>query len=205
MPIEWKIARRERACRGCERPFDDGERHFSALFVEEGQLVRADFCRGCWDRRGAQGSDGAGSDLLWWRTRHEVERKRSVALDFEVVESLFWSLEDREEERVLELRYLLGLLLLRKRRLKILGTLRAGERGALADSFRVRRPRSERETLVRLFDLTPERMDALREDLRRILEGAGLDDGSDGAAEASVAAEGPDEAPSAETAADDAR
>ena len=164
MNTSWSISRRLPACTACQRDFVEGERHHSALSVREEALVREDLCRSCWD---ARREEGGPEPIFWWRTRHSVGRKRGLQLDLDALEALFRSLEGRAERGVRELRYVLCLLLMRKRRLKVL----AVERGEEGESFVVRRPRREERMRVFVFDFTPERMGELRAELSAILEG----------------------------------
>lgn len=208
---DWKISRRRGQCTACERPFEDGERLVSTLRLGPEGLERGEFCRAWWssrpeDARGeacaaacrarAEGAAPAGDveDVFWWATRHSVEAKKTVALDLESLERLFLELEGRDEERLRELRYLLCLLLMRKRRLKV----EKIERGAEGESFVVRRPRREERHRVFVFDFEPERMEELRTQLQAIFDGAeGLDE--IGAEPSDAEAESPEEeAPLAE-------
>jgi hypothetical protein len=165
---EWKIRRRQGSCSACEREFEDGERHASLLRIEEDELARLDLCAACWRAR-----DGGGEgDLFWWFTRHQANKKRTVALDLASLERLFLELEGREEQRLREVRYLLCLLLMRKKRLK----LERVQRGRAGEALVVRRPRRKEELVVHVFDFTTERIDELRTHLQEILEGAGPTD-----------------------------
>jgi hypothetical protein len=160
----WKIERRRGVCGGCERQFDDGERHRSCLLVAgEAGLVRQDLCATCLDARGAP--QGA---LFWWSTRHELDRKRTVQMDLGSLERLFLELEGREELAVRELRYVLCLLLMRKRRLKV----ERIQRDAEGESFVVKRPRRDARYQVYVHDFTPARMDEIRAELQAIFDGA---------------------------------
>jgi hypothetical protein len=160
--VDWKFNRRQGTCCACDRPFADGERHFSALSVSAGELAREDTCEACRKEPGGE------SDLFWWRTRHTVNKDRRLRLNLEALEALFISLEGKQEPGLRELRYVLCLLLMRKRRLK----MRRIVRDESGESFLVNRPRRQEELRVFVFDFTPERMEELRDKLRRIFEGA---------------------------------
>jgi hypothetical protein len=188
---DWRISRRRGTCSACERVFDDGERYMSSLRVTPEGLERADLCPAYWDgkpeaahgeacRRACQeraesGIEGAveGQDLFWWATRHQVERKKTVQLDLESLERLFLELEGKTEPAVQELRYVLCLILMRKRRLKVERVLRTAE----GEAFRVKRPRRDERYEVRVFDFTAERMAEVRTQLQAIFDGAETVDG----------------------------
>jgi len=159
---DWNLRRNHIACAGCEAGFADRARYFSLLCTENGEILRRDFCLGCWSKRPAQAAD-----LFWWRTRHTESRQRGLALNLEALEALFIALEGRNDLAIKELRFLLCLLLMRKRRLKTVRMTR--EQGV--DAFVVRRPRRQEEFTVYVFDFSPERMAELREELRSIFAG----------------------------------
>jgi len=158
----WSFRRRKGHCTACERAFEGGEPHFSALLVEGEQLARHDLCKTCW-----RVQEGAGPGVLfWWRTHHAEDKRKGLALNLEAIEGLFLGLEGRTERHLRELRYVLCLLLLRKRRLRI----ERIERSADGESMRVRRPRRKETLQVFVFDFDAERMDQLRGELQRVFD-----------------------------------
>jgi hypothetical protein len=162
---EWKLGRRASVCGGCQRAFADGEPHFSALALADGALSRAERCSRCF------GADDARSSLFWWRTRFSLATKRALVLDLEGLDALFGALEPRSEETAQELRYVLALVLLRKRRYKLART----ETDASGEFLVLARPRSTASVRVRVFDLPPERQAVQKEALKRIFEGASFE------------------------------
>jgi len=158
---DWTFRRRQATCQACAKLFEEGERHASALAIVGEALAREDVCTGCWIAR--VGRD----ELFHWFTRHR-EGKRGLQLDLGTLEALFVRLEGRVEPRVREMRYLLALLLLRKRRIKVDRILRDPE----GEAMLVHRPRRKESFRVFVFDFTAERMQALRADLVLLLEGA---------------------------------
>ena len=187
---DWKLTRREPRCSACDQEFADGEPLYSRLAVVAAELERSDHCQGCWEARkeeelaaapadgsarssegqgalsGAQSSEAAPTTVIWWRTRHQVG-KRGPSMDIESVQALFLALEDAPTQELAELRYLLALILLRKRRLKVVKIVR-GEDG---EGFLVRRPRRKEKLLVRVYDLDAEKSAQLREVLLKLFEG----------------------------------
>lgn len=166
---DWKIRRKGLGCARCARPFAEGEPHFSVLLLAAETLEREDHCGACFqDRRRVP----AAEELIWWRTRRPTAQRRGLAVDYETVEQLFHGLAPRTETRLQELRFLLCLLLMRKRRLKL---VRVAGRGA-DEVMCLRRPRRQEEIAVRVFDLGEERLAALRADLEGLFEGASAED-----------------------------
>ena len=162
----WKYGRRHPACADCEREFDEGEAHFSYLQVsEEAELDRVDVCLTCWDAREDEPPE------LWWRSRRHPARKQGLAIDMEGLEAVFHQLASLESERHRELRYVLCLLLMRKRRLLMNRALR--RKGG--EYLLVRRPRRKEDIEVEVFDLSADRLDEIRVGLQRLFEGEGID------------------------------
>lgn len=158
---EWRFQRRQGRCQACAKAFEEGERHASVLRVQADTVEREDVCCAC-----QEGRDGSG-ELFYWFTRHRTDR-RKLQLDLGTLEQLFVQLEGRAERGIREMRYVLCLLLMRKRRLK----LERVQRGAEGESMLVRRPRRKEGFEVFVFDFSPERRGELRRDLLAVFEGA---------------------------------
>ena len=171
MATTWTITRRQGGCAETGTEFGDGERHVSMLRVNDGALERLDLCLAAWRdlRTRIEAKDSPEEEpLFWWMTRHEVTKKKTVALDMDSLAGLFVQLEGREEVQVRELRYVLCLLLMRKRRVKVEKVLREdGE-----ESFIVKRPRDDTRYKVYVYDFEPERLDEVRAQLQAVFDGA---------------------------------
>ena len=103
---------RARSCSVCGREFAPLERYLSALFEEGEEFRRRDYCERCWQGP-PEGS------FSYWRGRvpPEEEPEQRFVEEGELLE-LFGRLEGVREPRQQAFRYLLGLLLMRKRLLK---------------------------------------------------------------------------------------
>jgi len=178
---EWKIRRLRGECAKCGRAFEtDGERILTLVRFDGDDLVREDYHPECWE----EPTDA----IYWWATRFEVKGKSVFALDFELIERLFFQLEERTGDKIRELRYLLCLMLMRKRRLKLVKV----HRGKEGESMLVRRPRSKEEWRVFVHDFEPERIEVLRGELATLLDGD-LEIGDEGPEEEPGNGAGPDE------------
>lgn len=173
---KWQIGNRVATCKGCDTEFKDGDHLYSLLRVTDTGLERADLCLEC------HANEQLSSALFWWRTRYQVEEQRGLKLDLEALEALFLALDPdggKEDaaggqptsERLLQLRYLLCLILLRKRRLKVTKVARK-HNGIEGEFFLVKRPRRTEQLAVAVFDFDADRIAELRDDLQRIFEGA---------------------------------
>lgn len=169
MATTWHISRRGATCAATDRPFEDGERHASFLRVTDGALERVDLSLEAWkDERARIDAQDAEEPLLFWYTRHHVEPKKTVQLDLDSLDRLFVQLEGHGNRDVREFRYVLCLLLMRKRRVKVEKVLREdGE-----ESFLVKRPKDDTRYTVYVYDFEPERLEDLRAQLQAVFDGA---------------------------------
>ena len=182
---EWKVTRRTDACSRCEREFEEEEVFFSVLLISEEEVRREDACGACFTRDAERPEESQREHLIFWRSRRRLGKK-AFAVDFEALEGLFLALEGRSEAELREVRYLLSLLLMRKKRVKLVQTVRREDGEAMV----LRRPRRTEELLVYVYDLTPDRTAHLRDKLQAIFEGAPLEE--------LMAAPAPARAPAAE-------
>lgn len=128
-------------CQTCGRVFQPSEEYLSGLAEVEPDerhphgMARRDFCPEHWKQ------DGAGW-IAFWHTRvpvpEEPARKRLVIDDDRLLE-VFFRLAGTTDPLKLDLRYVIGLMLVRKRRLKLEGTRHRGGEAVL----RVRKSRSK--------------------------------------------------------------
>ena len=157
---QWKIRRRQGECSACDHVFADGERHASLLRIDGDEIQRGDLCDACWQQH------DQGEDLIFWFTHHQEDKKRTLALDLATMERLFLELAGKDSDALKEVRYLLCLLLMRKRKLKLERVKRTKD----AELLVMRRPRRKDLHEVQVFDFDAERMDELR---GRLSGGAG--------------------------------
>ncbi|RIK72948.1 MAG: hypothetical protein DCC67_18490, partial [Planctomycetota bacterium] len=111
MLLEHEIAPCSRQCAVTGRPFGRGEVYFSELRIDHGVVLRRDFSAANW----AGPSDGG---IAWWRSRTpELDAARPKLAPQDVLLNLFAELDSQPLEA--EFRYLLGLLLIRRRLVKL--------------------------------------------------------------------------------------
>jgi hypothetical protein len=110
MHLELEIKNCSRTCAATARPLNPGEFYFSVLVTEGQDFARQDYSVEAWQ--------GPPEDCLgWWRSRIPTKDDAQPRLaPTDVMLNLFEALEDRPAE--LAFRYLLGLLLLRRKVLR---------------------------------------------------------------------------------------
>ncbi len=111
----WHIKSRAHQCSISEKDFDDGETFFTALFPdpESGGYLRLDFSQEAWNSRDAESDN----PFSFWRTIYrppEIEAKVEI-VDKEDPESLLTSLIEQDEAHTENTRYILAVMLERKK------------------------------------------------------------------------------------------
>lgn len=163
---EYKIDPSPRRCRACQREFAVGEEYFSAVAEtpEENRLSRHDFCPACWRPDGEV-------YFSFWRTRvpePEAPVRRGPRVDLARLMPLFERLADAPDEAAGRFRYVLALVLMRKRRLKIVESRRlAGGRG---EELVLRETGSDRRHTVSCPRVTEDEIRSVADRLREILD-----------------------------------
>jgi hypothetical protein len=162
---DWKVERGTRRCAVSERPFEPGETYYSALLEDEEGFRRQDFCAAAW-----QEQDPA-AFFSFWKTRlpeeGEEERPQRRFIDTDVIYTFFTRLRDAASEEKQTFRYLLALILIRKRYLR----LEEFTRGADGREYLVVHDRRAEETLHILNpEATREALAAAQQELSCIFD-----------------------------------
>jgi hypothetical protein len=143
MVEEYKIESSRRTCHECHRQFQPRDEYVSALFEVETDaahsngLMRLDFCDEHWQVNRTE-------QLAYWRTRvplPEEPRKKRLVIDDERLLDVFFRLDGTADPGRVDLRYVIALMLIRKRRLKLDGSRRRGN-----ESFMIVRKSRSKET-----------------------------------------------------------
>ncbi len=109
---EWEINKPLGQCCGTGRKIDYGEEYFGAL-VETGEgLQRQDFCADYWEKEKPK-------VFCYWKTRlPHPNQKKQIFVDDEMMLAFFERLGKETEQEKVNFRFVLALILMRKRRLK---------------------------------------------------------------------------------------
>ena len=120
---EWKIAKANKACCICATSFGAGQPYFSALSeATPADLVRQDYCVNCFqDKRSA-------NVFYFWKTAQpETDAEQPLLrpmIDLEYVFDFFKRLEGDPAPQRIAFRYILALMLIRKKLLVLDGQMR---------------------------------------------------------------------------------
>jgi hypothetical protein len=123
--IDYQIQPSTRRCSATGRELQPGERYYSVLLEEAGKFVRKDFSVEAW--HGAP--EGAFS--FWMGRLAPPQGKRRPPIDDEMLMECFERLEGQLEPSRVRFRYVIGLLLMRRRRLRFEETQRDGSQEVL--------------------------------------------------------------------------
>jgi hypothetical protein len=109
---EWEINRPLGQCYGTERKIESGEEYFAALVETEEGLQRRDFCADYWDSKKPD-------VFCYWKTRlPEPGQKKQLFVDDQMLMAFFERLEKETGQEKINFRFVLALILMRKRILK---------------------------------------------------------------------------------------
>ena len=110
--LDYQIQPNTRRCSATGRELQPGEKVYSVLLDEGGKFVRKDYSEEAW-----QGPP-PGAFSFWVGRVTTNDKKRRPPIDDEVLLDCFGRLEGQQEPERVKFRYVLALLLMRRRRLK---------------------------------------------------------------------------------------
>ena len=109
---EWEIAKPLGQCYGTGRQIQPGEEYFGALVETEQGLQRQDFSAEYWE-------DQKPDVYCFWKTKlPHPGQKKQVFVDDDMLMAFFERLARETEQEKINFRFVLALILMRKRRLK---------------------------------------------------------------------------------------
>ena len=120
----YDIVRREEVCAATGRVLEPGERHIAALVEtpDDQALVRVLYSLGAWES-GARPEPPAGLFGYWARVAGEGSKPAGPVISQDELFDLFEQLAEADQPRRIGFRYLLALMLMRKRRLVFEGAV----------------------------------------------------------------------------------
>ena len=109
---DWEINKPLGQCHGSGEKIEYGEEYYGALVETDEGLARRDFCAEYWQ------SDKP-NVFCYWKTRlPHPDRKKQIFVDDDMLMAFFDRLERESEQEKIDFRFVLALILMRKRRLK---------------------------------------------------------------------------------------
>lgn len=116
MTTDWDVQRTQGQCVATGRTIEENEEFYSVLFEEGESFRRADYCLEAW-------TGPPPDSFCHYKTRIPPRRKkRRLLVDNEMLRSFFERLADEEQPIRVQFRFVVALILMRKRLLKLEGT-----------------------------------------------------------------------------------
>ncbi len=160
---DWEVQRTSGRCAISGRELAEGEEFYAVLFDRNGVLERVDYAAEAW-------SGPPEGTFCFWKSRVPFKEKKKVAwVDDEVLVNLFVRLAEERDELKIRFRFVLALLLMRKRLLKFEQTLRDGDHELWQMRF-VKEPTAGLH-LVENPQLSDDQIETVSAQLRAILQG----------------------------------
>jgi hypothetical protein len=117
---DWNIQSRARGCQACGKPFADKMPYYTLLFQHRHHLERLDVCEGCWTAQYSQGAtDRKGFISFWQGVFLFPAPPAPEPIQKENAEGLLRKLCQVENPGFMAVRYILAVMLERKRILKV--------------------------------------------------------------------------------------
>ena len=118
---QWDVEQGGGCCLGSGRTLAPGEEYYAALVANEDRFVRRDYSCQYWDEHHPE-------VFSFWKTRvPEPNQKKKLFVDDEVLINFFERLAGENEPLRINFRFVLALILMRKRLLKYERTQRQGQ------------------------------------------------------------------------------
>jgi len=120
MAKEYNIAKAAGRCTACGKQLEPGESFTATLRETPDELVREDYCLSCWETHSRQSSPDVFG--VWRSQMPQPNRKKRLFVDDELLINLFERLEGADAASKINLRFVLALVLMRKKLLIYDGT-----------------------------------------------------------------------------------
>ncbi len=156
--LDFQVQRFTRRCCETDRQFEPGDIVYSVLLAQGGDVIRKDYGQQAWNGP-PEGSIG------WWKSR--VPDARTAKMHWapnDVILHYFEQLEGNAEK--LDMRYVLALLMIRRRIVRLEDTETDDRQGEV---FVLYCPRNEREYRVRIAIPSAPRIDEIQNELAELL------------------------------------
>ena len=158
---EYEIQPPSLRCAQSGRELKPGEFYYSVLSESPSGFTRSDYSADAWTGP----PDGA---IAFWRSKvpEPTGKKRDQLVDDSVILEFFNRLAGEQEGYKINFRYIIALLLVRKKLLKLVGADREGDREVLV----LRSPSTGEQHRVVNPELTEEQLTAVQTEVEKVLQ-----------------------------------
>ncbi|HEY6169898.1 MAG TPA: hypothetical protein VI454_17800 [Verrucomicrobiae bacterium] len=118
--IDWNLQSRAHECQSCQKPFADREAYHTLLSDEKIGYRRHDVCDACWQTQFSHGANARKGFISHWQGVYEAPPAAAPdPIKHETAESLLRKLIEQNDPAHAAARYILAVMLERKRLLKV--------------------------------------------------------------------------------------
>jgi hypothetical protein len=160
--MDYKFGRSGESCSACGKTFEVQQPLHSMIVLAEERPARSDWCEACF----VNANKDAPEVFAHWRTRKLQEGRARRQVDFATLRELFFRMAGKSGAEYTKLAYMLALLLLRKRFLKLQEF--ASENGV--DYLVITAKQRVEPMRIEAPELQPDDFAALRDRLRVLLD-----------------------------------
>ncbi len=157
--VEYEVQPNTRKCALSGRILVAGETVYSVLVEESGKLIRRDYSEESWP------GPPEACFSLWKGKIRDLITKKPFPVDESLLMDCFIRLEGQDDPKQQNFRYIIGLMLVRKRKLKLLKT---DDFGAM-EQLTLRCPKTNVDHLVLHTKLTESELDKVQEEVMVLL------------------------------------
>ncbi|MCF6148799.1 MAG: hypothetical protein E3K37_09085 [Candidatus Kuenenia sp.] len=159
--MEWRINKGNTECSACVKKFKEEEDYYSALFDENENFTRKDFCADCWKK-------GTLDNLFsFWKTKMPRQDKPvQKFVNIDLILDIFCRLEGSEETHKRNLRYVLALYLIRKKLFKFKNLQKQEDKEFIVVQY----SKEDKEYFVFNPDINEEEIESLTSEMVQLIE-----------------------------------
>ncbi len=126
--IDWNIQSRAHACQACQKPFADKEPFHTLLFDQRHAYERLDVCADCWAAQHKHGATDRKGFISYWQSVYTVPPSAPPEpIQKDTAESLLRKLIEQNDPIHTGARFILAVMLERKRLLKVKAQIAEGQ------------------------------------------------------------------------------
>ncbi len=116
MAKDFKISRTEGVCSKSAKTIPPGEEYIALVRIGEDELIREDYSLAGWEELADKNLAEAPDVLGVWRTRMpKPQEKKKLLIDEDLLINFFERLEGQDDPNRINFRFVLGLILMRKK------------------------------------------------------------------------------------------
>ncbi|HYE32324.1 MAG TPA: hypothetical protein VEH27_12910 [Methylomirabilota bacterium] len=125
--IDWNIQARAHGCQACNQPFTDKQPFHTLLFDVKQGYDRLDICQKCWENQHSQGAMDRKGFVSHWQSQYNAPVANAPdAIQKDTAEGLLRKLMSNNDPAHAGARFILAVMLERKRILKVKAQLTQG-------------------------------------------------------------------------------